>query len=69
MVCILLWSSAVRVRDLQACMQMDVTLERFSRIFELREILLSFQTGFNFVSAAYARQQLELTVHSVGRCG
>ena len=26
---------------------MDVTRERISRILELREILLSFQTGFN----------------------
>ena len=31
---------------------MDVTRERISRILELREILLSFQTGFNLVSAA-----------------
>ena len=30
---------------------MGVTRERISRIFELREILLSFQTGFNLVSA------------------
>ena len=31
---------------------MDVTKERISPILELREILLSFQTGFNLVSAA-----------------
>ena len=31
---------------------MDVTRERFSRILELREILLSFQTDFSLVSAA-----------------
>ena len=31
---------------------MDVTRERISRILELREILLSFQTGFNLVNAA-----------------
>ena len=31
---------------------MDVTRERISRTLELREILLSFQTGFNLVSAA-----------------
>ena len=30
---------------------MDVTRERISRILELREILLSFQTGFNLVNA------------------
>ena len=32
--------------------KMDVTRERISRIFELREILLSFPTGFNLVNAA-----------------
>ena len=31
---------------------MDVTRERIGCIFELREILLSFQMGFNLVSAA-----------------
>ena len=31
---------------------MDVTRERISRILELREILLSFHTGFNLVDAA-----------------
>ena len=31
---------------------MDVTKERISRILELREILLSFQTGFSLVNAA-----------------
>ena len=31
---------------------MDVTRERISRILELREILLSFQSCFNFVNAA-----------------
>ena len=31
---------------------MYVTRECISHIFELREILLSFQTGFNLVSAA-----------------
>ena len=29
---------------------MDVTRERISRIFELGEILMSFQTGFNLVN-------------------
>ena len=52
MACILLWSSAVRVHDLQAYRKMDVTRECISHIFELREILLSFQTGFNLVNAA-----------------
>ena len=49
---ILLWSSAVRVNDSQAYRKMGVTRERISRILELREILLSFQTGFNLVNAA-----------------
>ena len=42
----------MRVNDSQACRKMDVTRERISRILELREILLSIQTGFNFVNAA-----------------
>ena len=54
MACILLWSSAVRVHDSQAYRKMDVTRERISRILELRERLLSIQTGFNLVNAAVA---------------
>ena len=42
----------MRVHDSQAYRKMDVTRERISRILELREILLSFQTGFNLVNAA-----------------
>ena len=38
---------------------MDVTRERFSRILELREILLSIQTGFNLVNAAVVCAILE----------
>ena len=41
----------MRVHDSQAYSEMDVTRERISRFLELREILLSFQTGFNLVSA------------------
>ena len=52
MACILLWSSAVRVHDSQAYRKVDVTRERINRFFELREVLLSFQTGFNLVNAA-----------------
>ena len=52
MACILLWSSAVTVPDSPAYRKMDVTRERISRILEQREMLLSFQTGFNLVSAA-----------------
>ena len=59
MVCILLWNSAVRVHDSQAYRKMDVTRARISRTLELREILLSFQTGFNIVSAAVVYAILE----------
>ena len=52
MACILLWSSAVWVHDSQAYRKMGLTRERISRILELREIFLPFQTGFNLVSAA-----------------
>ena len=52
MACIVLWSSAVRVNESQAYRKMDVTRERISRILELREILLSFQTGYNLVNVA-----------------
>ena len=45
-------SSAVRVHDSQAYRKMDVTRERISRSLELREILLSIQTGFSLVNAA-----------------
>ena len=47
------------VHDSQAHMKMDVTRERTSRILELRELLLSFQTGFNLVNAAVACAILE----------
>ena len=56
---ILLWSSAVRVHDSQAYRKMDVTRERISRILELREILLSFQNGFNLVNTAVVCAILE----------
>ena len=59
MACILLWSSAVRVYDSQAYRKMDVTRERISRILELREILLSVQTGFSLVNAAVVCAILE----------
>ena len=41
----------MRVHDSQAYRKMDVTRERISRILEMREILLSFQTGFSLVCA------------------
>ena len=56
---ILLCSSAVRVHDSQAYRNMDVTKERISRILELREILLVFQTGFILVNAAVVCAILE----------
>ena len=59
MACILLRSSAVKVHDSQAYRKMDVTREHISRILELREILLSFQTGFSLVNAAVACAILE----------
>ena len=59
MACILLWSSAVKVYDSQAYRKMDVTGQRISRIVEMREMLLSFQTGFNPVNAAVVCAILE----------
>ena len=59
MACILLWTSAVRVHESQAYRKMDVTRERISCILELRQILLSFQTGFSLVNAAVVCAVLE----------
>ena len=42
----------MRVHDSQACGKMDVTRKRASRVFELKEVVLSFQTGFSLVNAA-----------------
>ena len=49
----------MRVHDSKAYKKMDVTRERISRILELREILLSIQTGFSLVNAAVAFAILE----------
>ena len=49
----------MRVHDSQAYRKMDVARECISRIFELREILLSFQTGFSFVNATVVCAILE----------
>ena len=49
----------MRVNDSHAFRKMDVTREHISHILELREILLSFQTGFNLVNAAVACAVLE----------
>ena len=57
MACILLWSSAVRVHDSQAYRKMDVTRECISCILELKEILLSIQTGFNLANAVVCATQ------------
>ena len=56
---ILLRSSSVRVHDSQANWKMDVTRECIRRILELRGMLLSFQTGFNLVSAIVVCAVLE----------
>ena len=42
----------MRVHDSQAYTKMDVTRVLLSLILELREILLSFQIGFNLVNVA-----------------
>ena len=42
----------MRVHDSQEYRMMDVTREHISRALELREMLLSFQTGFKPVNAA-----------------
>ena len=47
------------VHDSHVYRKIGVTRERISRIFELREILLSFQNGFNFVNAAVVCVTLE----------
>ena len=49
----------MRVHVSQAYRKMGVTRERISRILELREILLSLQTGFNLVNAAVVCAVLE----------
>ena len=49
----------MRVHDSQAYRKKDVTRERISCTLELRDILLSFQTGFNLVNAAVVCAILE----------
>ena len=49
----------MRVQDSQTYRKIDVTRERISRILELREIFLSFQTGFSLVNAAVVSAVLE----------
>ena len=49
----------MRVHDSQAYRKMGVTRERISHILELREILLSIQTGFSLVNAAVVCAVLE----------
>ena len=50
------------IRDSQADRKMDVTRKRISRIFELKEILLSTQTDFSLVKAAVVCAILESIV-------
>ena len=49
----------MRVHDSQVYGKMDVTRERISHILELREILLSFQSGFSLVNAVVVCAILE----------
>ena len=49
----------MRVHDSKAYRKMDVTRECIRRIFELREILLSFQTFFNLLNAVAVCAVLE----------
>ena len=49
----------MRVHDSQTYRKVVVTREHISCILELREIHLSFQTGFNLVNAAVAYAILE----------
>ena len=49
----------MRVHDSQAYRKMDVTTDHISRILELREILVSFQTGFSLVNVAVVCAILE----------
>ena len=49
----------MRVPDSQEYRKVDVTRERISHILELREILLSLQTGFSLVHAAVVCAILE----------
>ena len=65
MACALLWTSAVRVHDSQAYRKMDVTRERISRILELKETLLSYQTGFNLVNVAVVSHHLIYPLESI----
>ena len=45
--------------DSQAYRKMDVTRDRISRIVEVREMLLSFQTSLNLVNAVFVCAILE----------
>ena len=49
----------MRVHDSHVERKMDMTRERIGRIWELREIFLSFQPGFNLVNATVVCAILE----------
>ena len=53
--------SAVNVQVLQAYNSIEITRERISLIFELREICLSFQKVFSLASAAVVCAILDST--------
>ena len=52
----------MRVHDSQAYRKVDVTRERISRVVELKEILLSIQTGFSLVNVSLSKTVTYLTV-------
>ena len=53
---------AVRVHDSQAYRKMDVTRESISRILEVREILLSIQTGVSDLGVVHVDIKVGLNV-------
>ena len=61
MACTILSVSAVSVQDSVAYMNMDLTRERISLIFELSVIFLSFYMVLRFVSAAVVWAILAIT--------
>ena len=61
MTCILLCSSTVRVHDSHVYRKMDMTWDHISRILELKEMFLLFQTDHNLVNAAVSWAILEST--------
>ena len=57
--CVLFSNSAVKFHDSQAYRKMEMTRERISFTFDPRDMLLSLQMGFSFVTTAMACAILE----------